>query len=338
MLRLPANSVIPLTPFAHFPCAITKGKTIPPLHHIQAAAAAVADLAPPADIDSERIKPMNSYNHKFALITGGSTGIGFALAKQIVLNGGNVAILARHQDALDRACSELSQLKIRSDQEVITIQADVTKAPELEQTLLDLTKKHGLPDYIFNSAGVAHPGRFEDLSTETFHWMMDVNFFGTVNVLKVLVPLMQKRKSGVIVNISSIAGFIGVYGYTAYGASKYAISGFSDALRSELKPDGIQVSIVFPPDTDTPQLEYELQYKPAVTKAVAGSDKPMNADTLAVQTLKAVARKKYIILPGGEGKLLYFLHHLVGRLIYPVLDILINSAIRKTSKNTTSMK
>ena len=281
---------------------------------------------------------MNSYDHKFALITGGSTGIGFALAKQIVLNGGNVAILARHQDALDHACSELSQLKIHTDQKVLTVQADVTKESELEQTLHELIKTYNLPDFVFNSAGVAHPGRFEDLSSETFHWMMDVNFFGTVNILKVLVPIMQERKSGVIVNISSIAGFIGVYGYTAYGASKYAISGFSDALRSELKPDGIQVSIVFPPDTDTPQLEYELQYKPAVTKAVAGSDKPMSADALAIQTLKAVARKKYIILPGGEGKLLYFLHHLVGRLIYPILDILINSAIRNTSKNVSQSK
>jgi 3-dehydrosphinganine reductase len=272
---------------------------------------------------------MDAYQNKSALITGGSSGIGFALAKEILQQGGSVVILARRAELLASAVTELAKLKLRPDQKVLSIQADVVQKAELEKALLAFVNANGLPDFVFNSAGVAHPGRFEDLGDDIFHWMMDVNYFGTVNVLKVLVPLMQKRHSGTIVNVSSIAGFIGVYGYTAYGASKFAISGFSDALRSELKPDGIQVSIVFPPDTDTPQLTYESQFKPAVTKEIAGSANLMSADKVAIETLKAVSKKQYIILPGSEGKMMYFLHHFAGRLLYPIMDGMVNSALKK---------
>lgn len=275
---------------------------------------------------------MDFYRNKLVLITGGSSGIGLALARQILLNGGHVAILARRAELLTSAAAELANSKLHHDQKIFTLQADVSNKTEVENAFSSFIEANGVPDMVFNSAGVAHPGRFEDIGDGIFHWMMDVNYFGIVNVLKVLVPLMQQRQSGVIVNISSIAGFIGVYGYTAYGASKFAVSGFSDALRSELKPDGIQVSIVFPPDTDTPQLTYESQYKPAVTKEIAGSAKLMDANIVAIETLKAVSRKQYIILPGSEGKIMYWLHHIVGRFLYPIIDMMVNSALKKSRK------
>lgn len=273
---------------------------------------------------------MDFYQNKLVLITGGSSGIGMALARQILLHGGHVAILARRAELLASAAKELTNSKRRQDQKIFTLQADVSNKTEVENAFSSFIQENGVPDMVFNSAGVAHPGRFEDLGDGIFHWMMDVNYFGTVNVLKVLIPLMQKRKSGVIVNISSIAGFIGVYGYTAYGASKFAVSGFSDALRSELRPDGIQVSIVFPPDTDTPQLTYESQFKPAVTKEIAGSAKLLDANVVAIETLKAVARNQYVILPGSEGKLMYWLHHFLGRLLYPIMDMMVDSALKKS--------
>lgn len=272
---------------------------------------------------------MDFYLNKLVLVTGGSSGIGLAIARQVLLNGGHVAILARRPEILNSAANELVNSKRQPDQNIYTLQADVSNKTEVENALNAFINQNGLPDMVFNSAGVAHPGRFEDLGDGIFHWMMDVNYFGIVNVLKVLVPLMQQRKSGVIVNISSIAGFIGVYGYTAYGASKFAVSGLSDALRSELKPDGIQVSIVFPPDTDTPQLTYESQFKPAVTKEIAGSAKLLDPNVVAAETLKAVARKQYIVLPGNEGKLMYWLHHFVGRLLYPIMDMMVDSALKK---------
>jgi len=276
---------------------------------------------------------LNIFLDKSALITGGSSGIGLAIARRIVMKGGNVTLLARRADVLSSAVESLSQSRLLENQRILSIQADVTQKSALEKSLVDFINSNGLPDFVFNCAGVAHPGRFEELPDEIYHWMMDVDFFGTVNVLKVLVPLMQQRKSGVIVNMSSIAGFIGIYGYSAYGAAKFAISGLSDTLRAELKPDGIQLSVVFPPDTDTPQLAYESQFKPAVTRELSGSAKKMSPDQVASEILRGVEKKQYVILPGSEGKMMYFLHHFAGRLIYPLMDVLVASALKKNSQS-----
>ncbi|NTW44414.1 MAG: SDR family oxidoreductase [Anaerolineaceae bacterium] len=272
---------------------------------------------------------MKFFAGKMALVTGGSSGIGLAIAKQIIQNQGSVAILARRPEMLSSAINEVEKSRCAVDQKILALQGDVTIFDSLEKTLDDFSNQHGIPDIIFNSAGVAHPGNFSNLSMDIFHWMMDVNYFGTVNVLKILVPGMQKRRSGTVVNISSVAGFIGVYGYTAYGASKYAVAGFSDALRSELNPYNIKVSVVFPPDTDTPQLEYEKQYKPFITKEIAGSAKLMSANVVAREIVQKVAGGKYIILPGGEGKLLYFAHHFLGWTLYPIMDLMVRSSIQK---------
>ncbi len=272
---------------------------------------------------------MEVYTGKLALITGGTSGIGYALAEKLIQRGTHVAILARHADMLESSVLSLAKHKTHDSQKIISIQADVTQRKILNLRLEEFSSQHGIPDIVINSAGVAHPGTFSMLKPEIFDWMMNVNYFGTVNILKYFVPPMQKRRSGTIVNISSIAGFIGIYGYTAYGASKFAVSGFSDALRSELKPYGIQVSVVFPPDTQTPQLEYESQFKPFITKELSGSAKLMSSDQVAEIILNQVARKKYIIIPGSEGKLLYFLRNLLGSALYPVMDLFIKMAIKK---------
>jgi 3-dehydrosphinganine reductase len=272
---------------------------------------------------------MDFYTNKLTLITGGSSGIGLAIARQITRQGGDVIILARRQELLDQAIKELKSLCIKPDQRIISAAADVSKFDALSIVVTKLLTNHGVPDIVINSAGVAHPGNFSTLDLGIFHWMMDVNYFGTVNILKLIVPPMQKRRSGIIVNISSMAGFLGVYGYTAYSASKFAVSGFTDALRSELKPYSVQVSIAFPPDTDTPQLEYESEFKPFITKEIAGSAKSLSPEIVAREILLKAARGKYLILPGTEAKLFYFAHHLVGRLLYPIMDIMVRSSIRK---------
>jgi 3-dehydrosphinganine reductase len=285
--------------------------------------------AAPVVINSLIGETMNFYQGKSALITGGSSGIGLALAKNFVREGCNVTILSRQESILQSAVAEISSVKPSSHLTVIPLQADVTKHQELKSVLHAYTTQYGIPDIVVNSAGVSHPGTFTTLKPEIFHWMMDVNYFGTVNVLKELVPDMKTRRSGHIINISSMAGFLGIYGYTAYSASKFAVSGFTDALRSELKPYNIKVSIVFPPDTQTPQLEYEEKYKPFITKQVAGSAKLMSAEAVAAEIARRVARGNYIILPGFEAKLFYTLQNLMGRRLYPIIDLLIRDAISK---------
>jgi 3-dehydrosphinganine reductase len=315
---------------AYSPPAIVNllvGGPLIPVHPVVPGALVVP--AVPVVINFSIGAAMDFYQNRNVLITGGSSGIGLALAKRLVREGCHVAILSRHNELLQSAINEIKQVNSPESQPVISLQADVTKRDELQARLDEYTSLHGMPDIVINCAGVAHPGTFTSLKPEIFEWLMDVNYFGTVNVLKTLVPGMKARRSGVIVNISSIAGFLGVYGYTAYSASKFAVTGFSDALRSELKPYNIKVSIVFPPDTQTPQLEYEEQFKPFITKQVAGSAKLMSAEAVADEIVAKVKRGKYIILPGMEGKVFYTLHNLVGRTLYPVIDMLVNSAIAK---------
>lgn len=272
---------------------------------------------------------MDKFSGKLALVTGGSSGIGLAVAAELLKRGARVAILARRKELLDSSILELNHYDQSANQLIFPLQADVTDPHGLQDVLGTFIQVNGVPDLVVNSAGVAHPGTFTALKPSVFHWMMDVNYFGTVNVLKIVVPEMQKRRTGSIVNISSVAGFIGVYGYTAYGASKFAVAGFSDALRAELKPYGIYVSIVFPPDTNTPQLEYEKTYKPFITQQIAGSSQVLPAEKVAKELITNVARHKYLVLPGSEAKLMYFAHHFVGGAIYPVMDWLVKNAIRK---------
>jgi 3-dehydrosphinganine reductase len=140
---------------------------------------------------------------------------------------------------------------------------------------------------------------------------------------------MIERKSGYIVNIASIIAVIGIYGYTAYGASKFALRGFSDALRMEMKPHGIQVSIVYPADTDTPQLTYENQYKPAELKQILQilpALDPIPPEQVAQAIVGGIDRQKYVIIPDLGTSLFIKLINIFGNGVYPVLDWLLARA------------
>jgi 3-dehydrosphinganine reductase len=271
------------------------------------------------------------FKGKIALVTGGSSGIGLATACLLAQKGAHVWLLARQREKLADALTKVRSAAQESTQSFGIVEADVSDEKQINHAIEEVIHLIGLPDLVLNAAGVAHPGYFQDTDMKIFHWMMDVNFFGTVVVTKALLPGMIKRGSGYIVNISSMAGFLGVFGYTAYGASKYAVRGFSDTLRAEMKPHGIGVSLVFPPDTDTPQLAYEKQFKPAETKELTASGGVMSADSVAKSILTGIERGKYVILPGMESKLIYRLSSLLGGAVYPVMDWLIAQAQRKNN-------
>jgi 3-dehydrosphinganine reductase len=265
-------------------------------------------------------------NNNLALITGGSSGIGLALAKRLVLEGWDVCLVSRKRIKLHAAKKELNPLLVREGQQVYLLSADVTDYSSLEKKLGRWTQDHALPDLVVNSAGVAYPGYFQDLDMEIFHWLMDVNYFGTLHTIKCLIPGMIERGSGKIVNISSQAGFVSIFGYSGYSASKFAVRALTDSIRAEMKQFGIQVSIVFPPDTDTPQLEFEEPLKPKETKALAGQSGLLTADQVADSIYRGVHTGSYIILPGFEGKVFYRLVNLLGNLQYPILDWLVSRA------------
>ena len=278
------------------------------------------------------MKTNQFFTGKLALITGGSSGIGYALANQLVEAGASVILLARSQEKLDEAKTSLSSQLSQPDQLIHAIPADVTDVESLSMAIEDMAKTIGIPDFIFNCAGVALPGYVEQLKLEVFKWTMDIDYHGTVNVIKLLLPHLLQRGSGHIINFSSMAGVIGTFGYSAYSGAKFAVRGFSDVIRSELKPKNIRVSIVYPPDTDTPQLAFENQFKPYETRELAGSDKPIPAAAVARETLKSVSRGKYAIVPGAEAKLLYFLGTRLGNWVYPVMDRLLAGIAKKKAR------
>ena len=247
------------------------------------------------------------FHDKSVIVTGGSSGIGKATAKLLVRRGANVVIIARRQDLLDAALAEFEPERVDKEQVFQAWSADLSDWEQAQATISAVTAGGCVPDVLINCAGVVRPGYFEELSIDIFRETMDVDFFGTLYPCKLVAPMMMERGSGHIVNFSSGAGFLGVFGYTAYSAAKFAIRGFSDVLRSELKPHGVRVSIVFPPDTDTPQLLDENKYKPLETRRISGTIKPLQPEQVAQAVVQAIERNKYIVIPNFELGLYYVL-------------------------------
>jgi 3-dehydrosphinganine reductase len=265
---------------------------------------------------------------RIALITGGSSGIGLAIARLLAQQGSHVWIVARRADQLSTALAEIKAARQSGDQLCGSVSADVSDPDQVLAVAERIVSEVGSPHLVINSAGVARPGYIQELSLGDFRWMMDINFFGTVNTVKAILPGMIARGWGHIVNISSVAGFLGVFGYSAYSASKFAVTGFSEVLRAELKPKGIRVSIVFPPDVDTPQLAYESQFRPAETRALVDGGPILSPEAVATAILQGVDRKQFIILPGTFGKTIFFLTHILGRTRDPIMDWMVSRSLR----------
>lgn len=232
------------------------------------------------------------FQGKSVVITGGSSGIGLALAKQIVAFGGEVHLVARRRSLLDEARASI--LASTPGARVSVIDVDVAKWDDVQAKVADHFAAQPV-DMLINNAGIAKPGKFLELPLEEFRQQMDVNYFGSVHMCRALLPRMIERRGGHVVNVSSLAGVIGIFGYTAYTPTKFALSGFSQVLRAEMWPHGVRVSVVLPPDTDTPQLAFENQFKPAETKAIAGTVKTLSADHVAASILRGMANHDFEI-------------------------------------------
>jgi 3-dehydrosphinganine reductase len=231
------------------------------------------------------------------LITGGSSGIGLALARQAAAAGARVSLIARDRGKLTAARAEIAASAPQAPA-VLVAQADVADQAAVLAALAAAEQANGPIDVLITSAGIALPGYFEELPIEAFERTMAVNYFGTLYPIKAVVPAMRARGRGAVVIISSGAGLHGFFGYTAYSPSKFALRGLAEALRAELKPTGVRVTIVYPPDTDTPQLTEENRTKPAETKAITAAGGLWTADAIARETWDGVARGQFAITPG----------------------------------------
>jgi 3-dehydrosphinganine reductase len=272
---------------------------------------------------------IDSFQGRLALITGGSSGLGLALANSLAAQGANVWLIARRKDVLESA---YKGLPASASQRHGMISADVSDWGQVQAAVAKVIREAGVPDLLINCAGAAHPGYVQEIPVEIFHQMMDLDYFGMVNMVKAFLPGMLDRGSGHIVNISSVAGFWAPFGYSAYAPAKFAVRGFSDVLRLELKPLGVRVSLAFPPDMDTPGTANENKTKPFETTE-AFSTTLVPAEPVAKSILNGVKRGQYILLPGLETRLYYYLMFLVGNAVYPIFDGMLAQARRKKNKN-----
>ncbi len=274
------------------------------------------------------MKPAD-FERKIVYVVGGSMGIGLAVARRVAALGAHVVIFARRAEPLARATEEIRAARRAPDQRVDHLQLDVSDPRAVRETMAAAVTDLGIPDVLINCAGRAYPRRFEDVSYEQFADTMRVNLHGCWNTISALVPHMKIRHAGYIVNTSSLAGLIGVFGYTDYCASKFALVGFSEALRSELKPHGIVVSVLCPPDTDTPGFATENETKPAETKAVSAGTRIMTAEAVADALIRGMGRRPLLIIPGVEGRLAV----LTKRFLPGVVERVMDGSIRKAQRS-----
>jgi 3-dehydrosphinganine reductase len=237
---------------------------------------------------------------RHAIITGGSSGIGRAVADQLAARGAKVSLVARGQERLERAVNELTAQGCSAASRAV----DVADEGAVRQAIAGLVDEQGPCDILVTSAGLSYPGYFAELPPEQFRLLMEVNYFGTLYAIQAVTPSMVERRQGSIVGMSSAAGLIGVFGYTAYTPTKYAVRGLLETLRAELAPYGIHVGCVFPPDTDTPQLAFEEPLKPAETKAISQSIKPISAERVAQATVAGIEAGRFWITADIQTRLL----------------------------------
>jgi len=216
---------------------------------------------------------------RHVVVTGGSSGIGKEVARQALRSGAAaVTLVARKVSVLAEAKAELEKTAV-AGQAVLIASIDVGAGEEpVVEAFERLVKAAGMPvDVLVNCAGTSTPGMFEDLDPGTFDHLMRVNYLGSVYPSRAVVPTMKSRGGGRIVFVSSQAGQVGVFGFSAYSPTKFALVGLAQVLRMELAPYGVSVSVAFPPDTDTPGFAEENAHKPEETRLIsetAGLFKP----------------------------------------------------------------
>lgn len=263
---------------------------------------------------------MKEFGGKTVFITGGSAGIGLAAARLLASLGAKVAIFARNRERLDEALSQISAAAGKDSSSALGYCLDVGDHEAVKDVMGHAMNETGTPDLLINCAGRAIPRPFTEIGFGQFSDTMRVNLFGVWSAAAAVVPAMMDRGSGHIVNVSSVAGLIGVYGYTDYAASKFAVVGFSEALRCELAPHGIGVSVLCPPDTDTPGFAEENRTKPPETCAISGKAKVVSAEKVAEALVCGIQKGRFLILPGADAKSAALIKRLAPGVVFSVMD------------------
>ncbi len=260
---------------------------------------------------------ISSFRGKTALITGGSSGIGLETARKLHSRGADILIIARDEERLKASSSTIGE-------RTSWYGVDVSDWEAVSSLSERISKEKGKMDILVNSAGMVHPSELSKMDPEVMKRTVDVDLMGTMNLCRAFLGSMNRP--GYIVNISSMAGFLGLYGYTAYSAAKFGVWGFSEALRMEVEPDGIGVSVVFPPDTDTPQLRYEDLHKPRELREIGDTIKPISPGAVADAIIRGMEKGAFMVHPTSSGGMAFLAKRMMPSVMSYFLDGKVKSA------------
>ncbi|CAI5459478.1 unnamed protein product, partial [Closterium sp. Yama58-4] len=249
-----------------------------------------------------------SLRGKAVLIVGGSSGIGLCIGELAVQQGARVAVVARNKERLASAHTQLEALlppDTPSSDFLLSVAADAANSDDATRAVDQVVAAFGRLDVVICCQGQSTPHQFEFDTVENQQQLMNVNYWASVYVIRAALPVVKRAgKEGRIMLVSSQAGQVGIYGYTAYSAAKFALRGLAEALQMELVHVGTRVVMLFPPDTDTPQLQQENETKPAVTKAITQGNKPFPPMAVARAAISAVERGDFLAPVGFDGWML----------------------------------
>ncbi|WP_297336937.1 SDR family oxidoreductase [Algoriphagus sp.] len=244
------------------------------------------------------------FKDKVVLITGATSGIGEACAEVFGRQGAKIAITGRNPQKLEQTTGKLQSKNIA----ILPILADAGSESDNERMAKETLSHYGRIDILINNAGISMRALFEDLDLEVFRKVMDTNFWGTVYATKFCLPAILASK-GSIIGISSINGYRGTPARTAYTASKYAMNGFFEALRTEVMKKGVHVLVVAPGFTASNIRNTALTADGSSQgESPRNEQKMMTSQEVAEHILKATIRRKRAIVLTGQGKLAVFLN------------------------------
>lgn len=261
--------------------------------------------------------------NKHVIITGGSSGIGFATAQRMLARGASVSLIARNRMRLVEAAERLQPLLNRAGQRIEIATADVRVRHDVSQAIADLIQRAGPCDVLIAAAGGAQAGPFQQLDDQVFRDLMDLNYFGTLHAIRAVVPHMQNRRVGSIVAISSVAGLVGAFGYSAYTPAKFAIRGLMEVLRQELKAYNITASVVYPSDIQT-----EVGQPSSNGDGSVSNQQPINADRIAQAIVRGILKRRFIITADAQSSWLVR----VGNLAAPILNRFFDRPVKRSQQ------
>jgi NADP-dependent 3-hydroxy acid dehydrogenase YdfG len=234
-----------------------------------------------------------AFDGKVAIVTGASSGIGRAVALDLARQGARLVLAARRQAALEQVAADIQRLH----GEAWVAPADVTHQADVERLIETTLHRCGRIDIVIANAGVYYRGDMATVPVEVFQQSLDVNFMGAVRPVLAALPHLLAQRSGHIVLVCSMDGKKGIRSDGPYVAAKYAMAGFGDVLRQDLRGTGVDVSIIFPGRVDTPMID---------ALAVPLISRPISADVVARAVVDAIRyRRAEVIVPYHARFLLY---------------------------------